>query len=98
MIIRIVELQFESDSASRAVKLVKDIAPKVRQSSGCLHLEILVDVRKGGHISTYSKWESEDHLNAYRDSQLFKNFWASVKPHFKVPARAWSSFPVVKLP
>ncbi len=65
---------------------------------GCFHLEILVDIRKKGHISTFSKWESEDHLNAYRDSALFKNFWASIKPHFAEPAKAWSSSSAVYLP
>ncbi|MFN2430656.1 MAG: putative quinol monooxygenase [Cryomorphaceae bacterium] len=98
MIIRIVELQFTTGSAEKAETLVKNIAPKVRKSEGCHYLDILIDIHRKGHISTFSKWESEAHLNAYRDSDLFRNFWGSVKPLFEVPAKAWSSFDAVHLP
>jgi heme-degrading monooxygenase HmoA len=39
---------------------------------------------------TISHWNSEDDLESYRNSYLFKNIWSKVKPLFAKKAEAWS--------
>lgn len=98
MVIRLVELSIQKDKLPIAKKLLDDVAPKVRNSPGCTHLRILMDLHKTAHITTYSHWNSEADLNAYRKSDVFKNFWAQIKPLFAVSAKAWSSESLHHLP
>lgn len=91
MIVRIVHLHFDPDSVMEAASHIREVAPKVRQMPGCAYLEILQDVHHPATWTTYSHWDSESDLNAYRDSATFREFWKKVKPLFAVPARAWSS-------
>ena len=90
MIIRIVDLQIQERHIERAKELISEVAPKVRAFNGCLYLELNYDLHKLGHVQTYSRWISEDHLNEYRDSDVFLSFWKNLKPLFEIPARAWS--------
>lgn len=90
MIVRIVQLQFERSKSEWAKELVLNISSKVRSFSGCHHLEVLFDIHHPGRVVTYSHWDDELALNAYRDSEIFKTFWASIKPLFAEPAVARS--------
>lgn len=91
MIVRIVHLKIEPEKIADALRLISGVAPKVRGMEGCTYLEILRDVKSGNSVTTYSHWDSESDLNSYRHSEVFKEFWSLVKPHFSEPARAWSS-------
>jgi|SRR5690554_411182 len=98
MIIRIVELNIQRDELVKAGSLLEEVSSKVRSMNGCSHLHILEDMHQAGHITTYSHWESEQHLNDYRKSVIFRNFWGAIKPLFASPARAWSSESLHLLP
>ena|SRR5690554_3349467 len=98
MVIRIVELSIQKEKFSLAKKYLAEVAPKVRNSKGCTHLRIVIDLHEAGHVTTYSHWNSEDDLNAYRKSEVFINFWSQIKPLFDRPARAWSSRTLHDLP
>lgn len=98
MIIRIVELKINPENLDRARQLLAAVAPKVRGMQGCSHLHILTDIRQSNHITTYSYWDKEEDLNAYRHSEVFKSFWGEIKPLFALPARAWSSNSLHYLP
>ena len=98
MVIRIVELSIQKDKLPFAQKYLAEVAPKVRNSPGCTHLRILMDLHNPGHITTYSHWNTEADLNAYRKSDIFNNFWSQIKPLFEAPARAWSSESLHHLP
>ena len=63
---------------------------EIKSFKGCAHLEIWQDCDNPTIFFTYSIWESEDALNAYRSSLLFKSIWPNVKPMFKEKAEAWS--------
>jgi heme-degrading monooxygenase HmoA len=41
-------------------------------------------------LFTYSYWETEQHLNKYRFSDLFKHTWQQTKQHFNDKPIAWS--------
>lgn len=98
MIYRIVKLDFTTESLNKVRPLFESIAPKVRGASGCKHLEILFDRKSRGKVITYSYWEREEDLEAYRQSELFRSFWDSIKPHFSKPAEAWSLDRPIHLP
>ena len=98
MVIRLVELSIQKDKLPIAKKLLEDVAPKVRNSPGCSHLRILMDLHNPARITTYSHWNTEVDLNTYRNSEIFKNFWTQIKPLFAAPAKAWSSGSLHHLP
>lgn len=39
---------------------------------------------------TLSHWESEENLEQYRQSELFKSTWAKTKVLFREKAQAWT--------
>lgn len=90
MIHRFVKLKFARRDIANIKTLFEEIAPKVRGFQGCEYLEILYDIRDSGKVVTYSHWKSEEHLEAYRNSEVFQSFWSKVKPGFVKPAEAWS--------
>jgi len=93
MLIRIVRLSLRPDAVSSFYSLFAVTAPKIRQAEGCRKLELWVDAEFSNVITTYSEWDSESHLNAYRESTLFRDAWATVKPMFTAPALAHSYLP-----
>lgn len=97
MIIRVVKLQFKQEVLEEALSELRSIAPKVRSMEGCRFLEIGVRSRDKGLVITYSYWDGVDYLNAYRSSDIFKEFWSSIKPLFDAKAEAWSLDRVVRL-
>jgi (4S)-4-hydroxy-5-phosphonooxypentane-2,3-dione isomerase len=63
---------------------------KIAAFEGCLHLEILRDIDTPNIYFTYSKWQSKDDIEAYRQSKLFNGIWSNVKPLFSGKPEAWS--------
>lgn len=61
---------------------------QIREFEGCNHLELLNDINQSNIYFTYSHWDSQEYLNAYRDSELFGDVW---------PAQKCSSLPSPKL-
>jgi len=94
MIIRVVQLTIRPDSLDEFLTLFEGIKHLIRASKGCHDLELLRDVRYPNVVSTFSKWENEDALEAYRDSDLFKSSWKKTKPLFAARPTA-SSYTVI---
>jgi len=46
---------------------------------------------------TYSYWKTEEDLENFRKSDLFKNVWSKTKPFFNAKPEAWSVDKVVSL-
>jgi quinol monooxygenase YgiN len=91
MIVRLVKLTIEREKLNEALQLLEEIAPRVRAMEGCHFLEISRGIApRENEIITYSQWDSVDHLNAYRDTELFGNFWNDLKTRFEKPASARS--------
>jgi hypothetical protein len=63
---------------------------KIRNFNGCNLLELYRDQNNTSTFFTYSYWESEKHLNLYRNSELFKTVWAKTKTMFNAKPEAWS--------
>ena len=90
MIIRIVKMTFEADKIDDFLKIFDESKEKIEAFDGCSHVELLNDVRNPNIYFTYSIWASEDHLNTYRNSKLFKTTWATTKALFADKSQAWS--------
>lgn len=98
MIYRVVKLEFSPEEVPVVKPLFEAVASKVRGANGCTHLEILFDLNTRGKVITYSYWEREEDLHAYRQSDFFRAFWSSIKPRFSRPAEAWSMERPIFLP
>jgi (4S)-4-hydroxy-5-phosphonooxypentane-2,3-dione isomerase len=72
MITRIVRMTISPDKVDQFRKYFYNSCQRIRGSSGCTHLELFCDASAENVMITYSKWEDENALNAYRDSLLFK--------------------------
>ena len=62
----------------------------IRSAKGCTHLELLRDTHNPLSYTTLSYWDSERELEAYRNSELFKDVWGRVKVFFSAPTQAFS--------
>ena len=90
MIIRIVKMGFEPDTIDDFIEEFNAKKALIRNFEGCQHLQLLRDIHHPHQFFTYSYWESEEHLNNYRNSALFKDVWANTKSKFNQKPEAWS--------
>ncbi len=90
MIIRIVRMKVAPENVSTFQKYFKESFSKIRNFPGCCDLSLHADINQEGVVITFSKWESEAHLNVYRDSEVFKSTWEKVKPLFVAKPEAFS--------
>ena len=90
MIIRIVKMQFRPSETAPFLNLFEDVKQHIRSFEGCRGLTLLRDLNAPDTLFTYSHWESEVHLNAYRNSELFEKTWKATKAGFAAKAEAWS--------
>ena len=90
MIKRIVKMEFQLEEVESFKELFDTNKVKIRNFEGCTHLELWQDVNAPHIFMTYSFWSSEGHLNAYRQSDLFKEVWSKTKVKFAEKPMAWS--------
>lgn len=91
MLIRIVRMTFQKDKIEDFLGIFNRSKHLIRGFDGCQHLELLRDKNAQNIMLTYSYWLSEEHLNTYRDSELFKTTWAATKILFSDKPMAFSS-------
>jgi len=90
MITRIVKLTFKPENISDFLEIFERSNKYISSFDGCSHLELLKDKDNQSIFFTYSNWDSETHLDAYRKSDLFINTWKKTKVLFSEPAVAWT--------
>lgn len=90
MIIRIVKMTFDPQKVSSFLEVFDASKEMIRNFEGCSHLKLLNDINSPNIFFTYSHWESEAHLDAYRNSELFQTTWARTKILFAAKPEAWS--------
>ena len=79
MIKRIVRLTFQEDKVETFQELFENTKSLIRNFPGCQHLELLQDINQRNVFFTWSYWESEEALDVYRHSELFKTTWKKTK-------------------
>ncbi|NLP56632.1 putative quinol monooxygenase [Lutibacter sp. B1] len=98
MFIRIVKMSFDNSKIETFLKNFNSNKTKIRNFEGCRLLELYKDKNNSSIFFTYSYWESETHLEAYRNSDLFKTVWAKTKVLFNDKPQAWSVDKIETLP
>ena len=98
MLIRIVKMEFQQSKVNTFLKLFDSTRDKIANFDGCLGLELLNAVNADNIYFTYSTWKTEQHLENYRNSELFKHTWAKTKELFCNKPVAWSLKPIYNLP
>jgi quinol monooxygenase YgiN len=88
--IRIVKMEFATDKVALFEQLFEERKHKIRNCEGCLSLSLLQDKDNPQIFFTYSHWQGPEYLELYRNSELFKDTWATVKAWFSNKAEAWS--------
>ncbi|MBS1647058.1 MAG: antibiotic biosynthesis monooxygenase [Bacteroidetes bacterium] len=89
-IIRIVKLSFYPEKVPHFIALFEQTKEKIRNTTGCTHLELWCDANTPHVYFTYSHWEDASFLEAYKNSDLFKTTWAKTKILFNDAPQAWS--------
>lgn len=90
MINRIVKMTFRADCVNDFVTVFNTNKHLIAGFEGCNGVELLRDISNPGVYFTYSKWEDERNLEAYRNSALFNEVWSTVKKWFAEKPEAWS--------
>lgn len=90
MIIRIVKMTFQKERIDEFLEIFNASKHLIRAMDGCTHLELLNDINAPHIYFTYSYWLSENDLNIYRNSELFKSVWSKTKILFAEKPEAWS--------
>ena len=90
MIVRIVKMQFIPEKTDAFLAILHENIEKIRSFPGCLSVQVLRDLKDPSVFITYSHWEDETDLEAYRQSELFRGVWTRTKALFAKKAQAWS--------
>ena len=90
MITRFVKLTVKESEIDTFKNIFEENQNVIMSSEGCFHAELLQDVSNPCVFFTFSKWESVDHLNLYRQSEVFGEIWKRSKKTFSSSAEAWS--------
>ena len=90
MFVRIVKMSFEADKIDLFLDNFNENKENIRKSKGCELLELYRDKINTNVFFTYSYWQTEQDLENYRNSALFKNVWAKTKVLFNDKPEAWS--------
>ncbi|RAI91958.1 putative quinol monooxygenase [Algoriphagus yeomjeoni] len=91
MLIRVVRMTFKPEGVAGFLTNFHANKDSIRNFPGCQHLELWQDENDATIFLTHSHWKSEEHLNQYRDSELFKTVWTYTKRLFADRPVAFSS-------
>ncbi|MEP4534227.1 MAG: antibiotic biosynthesis monooxygenase [Cyclobacteriaceae bacterium] len=90
MITRIVRMVFEESKTDEFLLIFNGAKAKIKGFDGCEDLELHRDHHNKNVYYTKSLWQSQTHLEAYRQSELFKSTWAKTKALFADKPMAFS--------
>jgi len=91
MINRIVRMSFQQNKVEEFLEVFNESKIFIASSKGCNELKLLRDVNQQNVFFTYSVWDNEEDLNAYRHSDLFDITWSKTKILFNDKPQAWST-------
>jgi quinol monooxygenase YgiN len=87
---RIVKLTFDPEKTGDFLAIFEEMKLQIRGFEGCNHLELWRSRSEPNVFFTYSLWDTEAHLDAYRHSELFQDTWRRTKALFVARPEAWS--------
>ena len=92
MLTRIVRMEFHPQHVDDFLAQFDRVKHSIRSFPGVRHLELHRDASQSNVFYTYSKWDGEEHLETYRQSDLFQGAWAEVKVWFAAKPQAFSLY------
>ena len=90
MFVRIVKMSFQKKYIEDFLQMFEQKKKLIRNSLGCKLLELYQDKNNPEIFFTYSYWDTENDLENYRNSDLFKTTWKQTKSYFNNKPEAWS--------
>jgi hypothetical protein len=75
-------MEFAPEKVDDFKRLFEEVKEKIAGFPGCYHVELCADATFPTVFYTFSKWENEAALEAYRTSELFTTTWARTKVLF----------------
>ncbi len=90
MIIRTVKMTFDPEKVEDFIKIFEFAHHKIEAFPGCKGVDLCRDLAQPNVLITLSLWDSAQHLDVYRNSELFKSTWEETKKLFIDRADAWS--------
>ena len=81
-LLRTVRMTFRPEHVDDFLALFAQARPKIAAVPGCRHLELWQDARFPNVLTTFSRWDSAEALEAYRQSDLFRATWKRTTPLF----------------
>ncbi len=91
MLIRTVRMTFQENKVNDFLVVFNANKGKIRNFPGCNHLELHKDYHSPNIFSTYSIWDNDEALDAYRHSDLFQEVWKATKALFDAKPIAFSN-------
>lgn len=98
MLIRIVKMSFHPEKVPDFLAHFEQVKTKIRSTAGNHFLELYQDKDNKNQFFTYSFWENEAALEAYRNSEFFQEVWIFTKALFNAKPEAWSTTKIESLP
>jgi len=90
MIKRIVKLTIKEEFLNTFFEIFESSKEHILAQPGCQHVEMLQDASDSRLCFTYSLWDDQASLDAYRGSELFGKVWPRTKALFDDKPEAWS--------
>lgn len=90
MIKRIVKLTIMVEHLDDFFQIFDKSKEKILAQPGCHYVEMLQDKHDPRLCFTYSVWDDQASLDAYRKSELFGGVWPATKALFDGKPEAWS--------
>ena len=83
-------MTFQPEKVNEFISAFDSRKDLIGSFEGCSGVELLRDIQQPNIFFTYSKWQNEQALEKYRQSQLFQSTWEEVKKWFIDKPEAWS--------
>lgn len=90
MILRLVKMHFNENESANFLAYFDTIKEKIESMPGILNLKLYQDKTDNTVFFTHSVWLNTQSLEAYRQSEAFKEIWPKTKAMFASSAEAWS--------
>ncbi|MCU0432866.1 MAG: antibiotic biosynthesis monooxygenase [Bacteroidia bacterium] len=90
MITRIVQMTFDPARVQEFLQIFEESKNRIASFPGCLRLEMHRQADMPNVCYTISRWNSENDLENYRQSELFATTWARTKVLFAARPQAWT--------
>jgi quinol monooxygenase YgiN len=90
MIRRIVRLEFHPEKIGEFMTFFNANRKTIAAFPGVISLDFYKDASLDNVYYTFSIWESEEALELYRDSEIFKSLWGFAKQRFSGKPLAYS--------